>query len=185
MTGAIGTIRSLIDGLTSEQSPTISPRHVLIEAHLLRLLAENLYWNLHDSERWRGAPRCGRVPLPPDKRNELAAPCGREHGHTGECRSGTQEDLDDVIERVRTFATAAGRLDHAIASMSLAINRRRYDGAAVDTVTRETLRTLPTRLINIASGALDVVDLLEQASDIQRWVWTPPPDLAPPTRRSA
>jgi integrase len=30
---------------------------------------------------------------------------------------------------------AAGRLDHAVASMSLAINRRRYDGAAVDTVT--------------------------------------------------
>jgi hypothetical protein len=45
----------LIERLATEQRPSVSPRHVLVEAHLLRLLAESVYWNVHNAERWRGA----------------------------------------------------------------------------------------------------------------------------------
>jgi hypothetical protein len=182
LTRTIETIRSLTEGLATDQGPSVSPRHVLVEGHLLRLLAESVYWNLHDSERWHGAPRCGRVP--PTERKVAYAPCGREYGHDGLCVD-VREDMDDVIERARALATAAGRLDHGVASLSLSVNRRRYDGAAVDAAAREILRLLPDRLIWIARGALDFLDRLEQSSDIQRWVWRPPPELAPPTRRAS
>jgi hypothetical protein len=140
LAGTIGTIRSLIERLATEQRPSVSARHVLVEAHLLRLLAESVYWNVHDAERWRGAPRCGRVL---QSESTLARPCGHEQGHDGTC-SERKDDIDDIVERARALATAAGRTDHGVASLSLAINRRRDDGAAVDAVARETLGGCPT-----------------------------------------
>jgi len=32
-------------------------------------------------------------------------------------------------------------------------------------------------LIHIAPGALDLLERLDQSSDIQRWTWSPPPEL--------
>jgi hypothetical protein len=72
-------------------TPLRQPRHVLVEAHLLRLLAESVYWNVHDSERWTGAPRCGRAFR---SENTLAGPCRHEQDHDRTCTE-RQDDIDD------------------------------------------------------------------------------------------
>jgi hypothetical protein len=112
-------------------------------------------------------------------------PCGHDHDGTCTDRRDDVDDIDDIDERARTLATAAGRSDNSIATLSLSINRRRYDGAAVDAVARETLGMLPDRLIHIAQEALNLLARLDQLSDIQRWAWSPLPQLAHTTRTAA
>jgi hypothetical protein len=115
--------------------------------------------------------------------------CGHEHNHDGTC-TDQREDIDDVVERARTLATAAGRADgrtggprHRLAVPGDQPPPLRRRGGR--RCRRETLRTLPDRLIHVARGALGLLERLDQSSDIQRWAWSPPPEVASPTRKAA